>query len=331
MNHLNRKSEAYEKIRQYDNELVKYYEIEIVDYEPITTKSYKLITNNGKEYFFKETTDVALEKYQYLANQGINNILYPVENIEKRLITKTNQMSFYINDYIHQVSVREDVKAANMFKELNHLHNQTIIKKTLDPAKSRAKFDELSNQLDYKFRVLEQMVRRVESKPLDLFSMPILENYHIILNAKKELVKLQKRIISSVKARESVNYSFLHNNPSTDHILNIRGVNYLTSIDNGKNGISSLDMAKFYVKNEAYDIDFKSMILNEYYDESHLFYYDYFRYLVLVIYIKRMPVSTEDYINANSFVDTADAIARYFRNFSDYQEETSYPNETSNK
>lgn len=326
---MNRKASMYDKVRQFDSHLVKYYEIEIADYEPITSKSFKITTDSGKDFFFKETTAGVLEKYQYLSNQGITNVLYPLENNEKKLITKTNQLNFYISDYIKQIPVREDAKAVNIFKELNRLHEQTIIKKTLDPAKSRAKFDELSNQLDYKFKVLEQMVRRVESRPLDLFSMPILENYHTILDAKKELIKLQKRIISSVKARESVNYSFLHNNPSIDHLLNIRGVNYLVSLDNGKTGISSLDMAKFYVKNESYDVDFKSMILNEYFDENHLFYYDYFRYLILVIYIKRMPISPESYINANSFVDTAHLINKYFDNFLNYQEQTSYPNETN--
>lgn len=328
---MNKKAAMYDKVRQFDNDLVKYYEIEIADYEPITSKSFKITTESGQDFFFKETNDGVLEKYQYLSNQGINNVLYPLENREKKLITKTNQLNFYISDYIRQIPVREDVKAVNIFKELNHLHEQTIIQKTLDPAKSRAKFDELSNQLDYKFKVLEQMVRRVESRPLDLFSMPILENYHTILDAKKELIKLQKRIISSVKARESVNYSFLHNNPSIDHILNIRGVNYLVSLDNGKTGISSLDMAKFYVKNEGYDVDFKSMILNEYFDENHLFYYDYFRYLILVIYIKRMPISAEPYINANSFVDTANSIHKYFDNFLNYQEQTGYPNEANNQ
>ncbi len=330
MNNLNRKSELYDTIRQYDNDLVKYYEIQIVDYEPITKKSYHLFSENGEEFFLKETTDVALEKYQYLANQGINNVLYPIENRKRKYITKTDNKSFYINNYFEQIPIREEVKAANIFNELNNLHEQTAIKKNLDPMKSRAKFDELSNQLDYKFRVLEQMVRKIESRPLDIFSMPILENYHVILNAKKELIKLQKRIISSVKAHESVKYSFLHNDPGIDHLINIRGSNYLISLDNGKTGISSLDMAKYYVKSENYDIDFKSMILNEYYDENHLFYYDYFRYLVLVIYIKRMPVSTEDYINANSFVETANCINRYFQNFSDYQEETSNPEHSSN-
>ena len=94
-------------------------------------------------------------------------------------------------------------------------------------------------------------------------------------------------------------------------------------MDNGKIGINSLDMAKFYVMNEQYDIDFKQLILDKYYDENQLFYYDYFRFLVLVIYIKRMPITIDDYINANSFVDTSESIKRYFKNFLDYKEETS--------
>lgn len=315
--------------RKFIPDLVKYYEISLVDYIPITHKTYKLSTENGQQYFLKETTDSTLNKYQYLESKGISNVLYPILNKEKRFITKTNNLSFYINDYLSNIPVRDDIKAANLFNELNILHHQTTIRKNLDPSKARVKFDELSSQLDYKFRMLELLVRKVESKPLDMFSMPILENYHYILDAKRELIKLQKRIISSVKAKESVEYSFVHNNPSIDHLLNVRGVNYLTSLDHSKIGISSLDMAKFYVLNEHLDIDYKSLILNEYYNENQLFYYDYFRYLVLVIYIKRMNVSTEEYVNANLFVSTANVIQRYFHNFSDYQEETSKPDQTN--
>lgn len=311
-------------------ELVNYYEIQMVDFVPITKKTFKLSTENGRYYFLKETNEEILNKYQYLESKGVNNVLYPLLNREKKFITKTNNHAFYLNEYLPVIPVREDLKAANLFNALNSLHHQTSVRKTLDPMKSRTKFDELSNQLDYKFKMLELLVRKVESKPLDMYSMPILENYHYILDAKRELIKLQKRIISSVKARESVEYSFIHNNPSLDHLLNIRGVDYLTSLDHSKIGISSLDMAKFYVENEYLDIDYKALILNEYFNENQLFYYDYFRYLVLVIYIKRMNVSQEDYINANMFVYTATALKKYFSNFSDYQEETSKPEQASN-
>ena len=70
-------------------------------------------------------------------------------------------------------------------------------------------------------------------------------------------------IISLKVCKEkSVEYSFVHNNPSIDHLLNVRGVNYLTSLDHSKIGISSLDMAKFYVLNEHLDIDYKLSLIH---------------------------------------------------------------------
>ncbi len=314
---------SFNKIRSIEPDIVKYYEININDYEPITLKAYKIVSDNGKEYFLKETNAVALQKYQYLYNQGVNNVIYPILNRNESFVTRANDSNYYISDYVKQIKIRNDTRVSNLYNELSILHQQTQIRKSLDPSKSRGKFDELSSQLDYKFRLLEQLVRKIEAKNLDTFTLPILENYHYILDAKKELVKLQKRLISSIKAHEGVNYSFVHNNPDLDHLLNIKGVNYLSSLDNGKIGINSLDMAKFYVMNEQYDIDFKQLILDKYYDENQLFYYDYFRFLVLVIYIKRMPITIDDYINANSFVYTSESIKRYFKNFLDYKEETS--------
>ena len=105
--------------RKFIPDLVKYYEISLVDYIPITHKTYKLSTENGQQYFLKETTDSTLNKYQYLESKGISNVLYPILNKEKRFITKTNNLSFYINDYLSNIPVRDDIKAANLFNELN--------------------------------------------------------------------------------------------------------------------------------------------------------------------------------------------------------------------
>ena len=104
-------------------------------------------------------------------------------------------------------------------------------------------------------------------KPLGNFSVPILENYHHILDAKTEMIRLQKRIIAIIKDKESVVFSFLHNNPKLDHILIVRGAKYLTSLENGKIGINSLDLAKFYVENQDLNIDF-SQIIKEYYQNE---------------------------------------------------------------
>lgn len=305
-------------LRSINYNLNDYYKVNIKDYEELGTKSYLITDEDDHKYFLKETNYNVLEKYQFLANQGINNILYPTLNKEKKYITRSNNDAYYLNEYVESLTIIDDIKVKNMYDELNLLHEGTSFKRQLSPRKSRAKFDEISNQLDAKFRVLEAYIRSVETRTLNPDLMPILANYQYILDAKKELIRLQKRIISSVKAKESVNYSFLHNNPQLDHLLLNKGSRYLTSIDKGKIGISSLDMAKLYLENERRDIDFNSLLKDFHEKYRNPFYYDYFRYLILVINIKQLNLTNEDYLNGVIFNQTSMKLKKYFENFKDY-------------
>lgn len=310
-------------VRKIENDIVKYYELSISSVDKITHKTYKINDKNGNSFFIKKTIPNALEKYHFLYNQSCNNILFPILNNDQKYVTKINKDSFYLNDFYKTFTIKKEVNANNMFRELNTLHYNTSFKRQLNPFSTRPKFDEMSNRLDYQFRILEEYVRNIESRPLEPFSMQILGNYHIILNAKNEMIKLQKRIISTVKQKEGINYSFIHNNPKLEHLLNIKGVYYLTSIENGKIGINSLDIAKFYLENEHLNIDFKSILNEHFKNENNQFYYDYFRYLVLLIIIRRINITDVDHINSVLFMDATSSIKRYFENFSDYQEEVS--------
>lgn len=306
-----------------NKELVKYYEISFSDtlkYVKISHRSYKINSNNGSSFFLKETIPNALEKYHFLESEGVNNVLYPLYNNKNKYVTRDKDFSFYINNYYESFNLKDELKATNMFNELSNLHKMTTLKKQLSPVSARPKFDELTNRLDFTFRVLEDYVREVESRPLHDYSMAILSNYQYLLNAKVELIKLQRRLISSIKNKESVEYSYIHNNPHLDHLLNIKGINYLTSIEKGKIGLSSLDMAKFYVENEHINIDFKKMIKDYFKNENNLFGYDYFRFLVLVIYILRINLTSSDYINSTIFITTSNSLKKYFENFSDNEE-----------
>ena len=141
--------------------------------------------------------------------------------------------------------------------------------------------------------------------------MPVLANYQYLLDVKKELIRLQKRIISSVKAKETIEYSFIHNNPKLDHLLNIQGNNFLTSIENSKIGLESLDVAKLYVENENLNIDYTGLLI-ERFNNINPFYYDYFRYMVLLLYVEGLVLSTDEYINAQMFINTTNSIKKYF-------------------
>lgn len=308
-----------QKIRALNNDLVKYYEIQVSDFLPLSKKTYKFVDRNGNVYFLKETDFNTLEKYQFLNNQGVNNVLFPLVNSTNTYVTRSLSHAFYINNFYANQTIVPEVKIQNMFKELDKLHTDTSFNRQLNPNTSRPKFEEITNRLDYRFKLFENFVRSVEAKPLNIYSMPVLSNYQYLLDSKKELVRLQKRIISSIKARESIEYSFIHNHPQVDHLLNIRGVNYLTSVDHGKIGINSLDMAKFYVENEDYNIDFKTLIMQKY-SHSNPFYYDYCRYMILLIYINRLNLSSDDYVNAQTFINQANGIQRYFNNFKDFDD-----------
>jgi hypothetical protein len=221
-------------------------------------------------------------------------------------------LSNFYNDY----TLVPEVKAVNMVNELGKLHDHTAFQRQLTPTSSRPKFEQITEFLDYKFKMLEEFVRSVESKSLDVFSMPILSNYHYILDAKAELARLQKRVIGHIKEKESVDYTFVHNNPKLDHLLTVRGSKYLTSIENGKVGVSSLDLAKFYLENEDINIDMNALVLKYFNKYDNEFYVDYFKYLILYIYIRRIVVNDLDYVSAQNFINASNSLRRFTDQFS---------------
>lgn len=302
--------------RESANDIVKYYEISLDQFKVITPKTIKFQDSNGNNYFLKNTKYNVYEKYMFLNNQNINNILFPLKNKRNEFVTRNNNSAFYINNYIEDFTIIKEMKFQNMYNELNKLHDQTKIIRQLNPSSSRPKFEEITNRLDYKFKTLENYVRSVEAKNLNIYSMPVLANYQYLLDTKKELVRLQKRIISSIKAKETIEYSFIHNNPKLEHLLNVHGNNYLTSIENSKIGLESLDLAKLYVENENLNIDYTGLLIDRF-NNINPFYYDYFRYMVLLLYVEGLVLSTDEYINAQMFINTTNSIKKYFDNFKD--------------
>ena len=316
------------RVRQLSNSLIEYYEIPLEYIKKISSKSYKYKDETSKEYFLKVSPFNSSEKFKFLESLGVDNILYPYLNKENEYITKQKGDSFYLMDYYKHVNLIDEVKAQNMIKELNKLHQSTIIKRQLSTRLARPKFEEITKELDYKFKILENYVRSVEYENLNVFSMPILGNYQYILDAKKELIMLQKRIINFVKAKEKVEYVYIHNRPSLDHILNIKGVNYLISAENGKIGINSLDLAKFYLENDDLEINFEDLIVKNIFNTDSNFNYDYFRFLILYILIKKIIISNEKYLTAQSFINVSESIRKYFSRFLDNNKNISNQNES---
>ena len=315
-------------IRKLTNSIVEYYEIPLEYITKLGSKSFKYQDESNREYFLKVSPFNASEKFKFLEGLGVDNIIYPHLNIENEYLTRQKGKAFYLTDFYKQNNLIDEVKAQNMLIELQKLHHSSIIKRQLSTRLARPKFEEITKELDYKFKIIENYVRSVEYESLNIFSMPILGNYQFILDAKKELVMLQKRIINFIKAKEKVEYVYVHNRPSLDHLLNIKGVNYLVSAENGKIGISSLDLAKFYLENEDLEIDFNALIVEDIFENQSPFYYDYFRFLVLYILIKKIVISSEMYLTAQSFINISNSIKKYFSTFLDNNKNISNQDES---
>ena len=301
------------------------YNIDVLDIQKYTHRTIILNGSNGA-YLLKFTNSDVEQKYEFLSNIGISNILYPLLNNEKSYLSKGDNTYFLTNFVNNSNTLIPEVKAQTLFNDLNYIHQKTSFKRQLSPMTSRPKFEEITKQLDYKFTLLEQFIRSVETRPLEVFSMPILSNYHYILDAKFELVKLEKKIIQIIKDRESVEFSFVHNNPQLEHLVINRGERYITSIDKGKIGISSLDMAKLYIENDDLNLDFRAMFKEYFSMKETDFYFEYFKFLVLFIYIKRITITGLDYTSSQSFISSAQNIVKYFHNFKDEQNATNDTN-----
>ena len=314
-------------LREINKDLVK---IDICEIKKLTKKSYLVKDSDNTEYFIKKTNPFTSEKFKTLKEFGINNIIYPLNNKDNKLVSSFGLDTYYLTPYKKTNNLISDMQVLNIYKELKHVHGTTSIKRQLTQEKLRPKFEEITRQLDYKFTLIEEFVRSVESKNLTIFSMPILSNYRYILDAKKELVRLQKLLIIQIKDKISVEYSIIHNNPKLDHLINTEGYRYLTSIDRSKLGLSSLDMAKLYIETEELNVDFKSYIVDYYYNYENTFYYDYFRFLILYIYIKRLKINNLDYVSAENFISTSNSIKKYFELFLDKQEQISNEENTNN-
>ena len=175
-------------IMELNNSISEKYNIKVHDIERLTNKSYKIVCDTRNCYFIKQVPKIVESKYVFLSNQGVNNVLYPILNNDRKYITDFNDKNFYVNDYIENIVSKEESRAYNMFNALDRLHSSTTIKKQLSTTNSRPKIEEITKQLDYKFILIEQYIRSLETKQIDKSSFVVLEKYHIIL--KEQMVKI---------------------------------------------------------------------------------------------------------------------------------------------
>ena len=299
------------------NKVKYYYNIHPESYSYISKGCYKLSDKTG-EYILKLCNSNLKNKYNFLKNMGVDNILYPIANKDGNFISSLNEdfeSSFLISNYYKNSYMIDEIKAKDLINELKSLHRKTSFKKTLEKSKSKPKMEEMFNHLNYKFSEIESFIRSLECREYDEFSIPILKNYHYILDAKKQMININRKIVSAIKESKTVDYCFLHNNPKKEHLIILDGNKYLISIDNSILGICSFDVAKFYIENEDVNINMKAIIDDYFSDYDDEFYYNYFVFLVLLFYIESLNINDKDYVSSQSFVYSSNCIKKFLQTF----------------
>lgn len=296
----------------YDN-----YSINVIDVikSDTSNKIFKIISDDN-EYLLKKCDESFQQKVIYLKSENVRNLIYPLINLKNNYLFNYNGEFYCLFVYYKNNSEIKEIKSRNLLQQLSLLHQQTKFRKSLSPTKSKKKFEEIFNYLQYKFSMLETFVRTVEAEEYDEYSIMILKGYHHILDAKKIMGKLNKKIIDSVKEKINVDYVFLHGNPKLSHLINNNGF-YLISYQKGYYGICSLDIAKYYVEVEDININHYELI-NDYFNSYDSdFYFNYFCFLVLLYYIKSIIVYEKDYVSSQSFVYASNSIKKFLEVFQD--------------
>lgn len=291
------------------------YRIPGASYRNLTHKCTQITCCNGNKYLIKECNLYADARYNFLYGQNVSNVLYPLKNTDNKFITKANDRTYYILPYVDNFNVRDETKTNKLSSELNKLHINTTFRRELSPQTTRKKLEEIYNYLQYKFDAIEGFVRTVEARPYDEYSILILKEYHNILDSKKIMGKLNKKLVEHIKVRKTVDFSFVHNNPKLDHLLCSSDADFLISIEKGKIGIPILDIVKFYIESEDIQIDRKE-IVNEYFMKyNDDFYFDYFCFFVMLYYIKGIIIIDKDYVSSQSFVYAGSKLKQFITDF----------------
>lgn len=247
-----------------------------------------------------------------MKSQSISNVLYPLEN-NNYIRNKIDNVIIF--PYLEQKNIRIENHITSMFQELINLHQNTRYKSKVNVEKVKPKLEGIYNYINYKFESIEYFVRSVEAKEFDEDSIIILKNYHYILDAKRDLDTLLRKIVMDLKENKSIDLCFIHNHPTVNHFINNSNDKYFISVESGRIGVCSVDVAKFYVENSKYNVDIKDLIVDYLKSYDSDLYYNYFCFFVLLIYIKSLKMYNKDYYTSQSFLSVSDGIKNFRETF----------------
>lgn len=270
------------------------------NFKKITNKTF-LFNDFDQSFILKEQTDKSNEIYSYIKSQNIDNILTPIDSID------LENHKYYKLPFIEDINYPLSKKVHDLKEELSTIHRKTAITKKIKKAEIK-KFYQISLILNNKFQLLDELVvsSELEENKTD-YNWVILSKYNIILECKKHMYYIQKRITNYISQNESVIYTLNHGLPFINHLINKK----IISIDKAKIGIVSSDIAKFYICNEYINIDWNTFINSWLEEYNKDIYKDHFQFLVLFVFILNIKIDSNSYETMTSYLQITMKIKKF--------------------
>ncbi len=257
------------------------YNLNVSNIKKISENEYFLKVNNVNYYLTKSKTN-----YEFLFAASVNSICYPVR-INSKYYLKLNNVCYNLFLVENSLKYPEKNKVLDLMHCLKEIHTKTEVKKRISPETAIPRMKKMYETLSGKFNRIENFIQIIESKNeySDLDYLILNRNY-ILLDIKNYLAKLQSKILDKIEKGLEITVSLNHFNPTLYDLIDKR-----IHINSNVMTIPVVDIALFYINLNYIDFNIKEEII-EWLAPYDDFYYLYFKYLVLYIYIHRLPLNT---------------------------------------
>ena len=215
----------------------------------INSDKYELI--NNAIIYTKNNDKYVLKEYK-------NNLSYIYNYLKTRNYTYIPNIVFYDDGYtykyLNDYNIPNDKKMYDIIKITALLHSKTVYFKEVSLDYIKSIYEDILSKIDNTFKFYDNLIDKVETKE---FTSPsaylLLRNCTMIyscLNFSKE--KLESWY-ESVKNKNKIRVSVIHNNLNTDHIIEEEKP-VLISWDNAKIDMPIYDFIKLYKRTyDKYD------------------------------------------------------------------------------
>lgn len=283
------------------NRLDEELNLKIESIEEITLRS-RLINSFEGKYILKEMTPNEIDAYAYLAKTKY-------QHLRPLLKREIDNKVYYLFNYIERDS-KPQSKPILMLREMSKLVKNTAVLEDCS-AIDEFRFKKMVMITNERFNAIELFIRQIELQEIkNDDSWIYLSKYHIVLDAKREIYNLLKKLPRDAK-KESLTYSFLQGSPMECHFKD----QYFLTFSKARRGYYVNDLYKAYVELEYLSFDIKHEL-----DKvlSSSFSKRYFKLMVLYTYIigmDSMKISKSPY----AYIRYTSCLAKTMALFKDYK------------